>query len=132
MNVVTQWQKDLTFIGTNEKGHHIEMDGNGNAVTPMEMILMAVGGCSSIDVVMILEKARQDISDCQCELKAERAETDPKVFKKIHAHYKIYGNNVKESHAKRACELSMEKYCSASLMLKASVEITHSFEIIPA
>lgn len=130
MKVVTQWQEGLSFKGTNEAGQSILMDGEGKAPSPMHMILMAIGGCSSIDVVMILEKARQEVSDCSCELEAERAETTPRVFKKIHAHYKVTGKNLKENQVERACQLSMEKYCSASLMLKDSVEITHSFEII--
>ena len=130
MKVVTQWQSGLTFKGTNENNQSVEMDGEGKAPSPMHLMLMAVGGCSSIDVVMILEKARQNISDCVCELEAERAETAPRVFTKIHAHYKVTGKDLKTSQVERACQLSMEKYCSASLMLRSSVEITHSFEII--
>lgn len=132
MKIVTQWQQGLTFKGTNEEGQSITMDGEGNAPSPMHMILMAVGGCSSIDVVMILKKARQDITDCVCNLEAERAETAPRVFTKIHAHYVVKGHNLKPSQIERACSLSMEKYCSASLMLAKAVEITHSFEIIEA
>ncbi|WP_196138846.1 OsmC family protein [Aliikangiella sp. G2MR2-5] len=130
MKVVTQWQQGLTFKGTNEAGQSIEMDGEGKAPSPMHMMLMAVGGCSSIDVVMILAKARQQISDCVCHLDAERAENPPRVFKKIHAHYVVTGKSLKEKQVERACQLSMEKYCSASLMLQASVEISHSFEIV--
>lgn len=130
MNITTHWQQDLTFVGTTEEGQSITMDGEGKAPSPMQLILMAVGGCSSIDVVLILKKSRQDITDCVCNLNAERAETDPKVFTKIHAHYKVYGKKVKISQVERACQLSMEKYCSAALMLAKSVEITHSFEII--
>ena len=87
---------------------------------------------SSIDVVMILKKSRQDITDCVCNLEATRAETTPSVFTKIHAHYIISGNNLKPSQIERACSLSMEKYCSASLMLSKTVEITHSYEVIAA
>ena len=130
MKVVTQWQQDLTFKGTNEDNQSITIDGDGKAPSPMHMMLMAVGGCSSIDIVMILKKSRQDITDCICNLDATRAETPPKVFKKIHAHYVITGNNLKDSQIKRACSLSMEKYCSASLMLGQAVEITHSYEVI--
>ena len=130
MKVVTQWQDGLTFKGTNENGQSIVMDGEGKAPSPMHMILMAVGGCSSIDVVMILEKSRQQVTDCVCELDAVRAETSPRVFKKIHAHYKVTGKDLKTNQVERACQLSMEKYCSASLMLQGTVEISHSFEII--
>ncbi|MGX5172757.1 OsmC family protein [Aliikangiella sp. IMCC44653] len=130
MQITTNWQKDLTFTGTTESGQEITMDGDGKAVSPMQLILMAVGGCSSIDVVMILQKGRQDVTDCRCEVKAERATTDPKVFTKIHAHYKVSGNQLKTAQVERACNLSMQKYCSVSLMLSKSVEISHSYEII--
>jgi len=132
MKAVAKWQQDLTFVGTNEEGQSITMDGEGKALSPMHMILMAVGGCSSIDVVMILKKSRQDITDCVCELDATRAETDPKVFTKIHAHYLVSGKSLKPSQVERACQLSMEKYCSVALMLNKAVEISHSFEIIDA
>lgn len=130
MKIVTQWQQDLTFKATNDDGQSIVMDGDGKHPSPMHLMAMAVGGCSSIDVVMILKKARQNIEDCICELNAERAETDPKVFTKMHAHYKVTGKNLKESQVERACKLSMEKYCSAALTVADSVAITHSFEII--
>lgn len=130
MKIVTQWQQDLTFIGTNEAGQSITMDADGKAPSPMQLILMAIGGCSSIDVVMILKKARLDITNCECEVSAERAETTPKVFTKIHAHYKVTGKNLKLAQVERACNLSMEKYCSASLMLAKAAEVTHSFDLI--
>ena len=132
MKVTAQWQKGLTFIGTNEAGQSVTMDGEGHAPSPMHLMAMAVGGCSSIDVVMILEKARQKITDCICEIEAERAERAPRVFTKLHAHYKVYGQDLKPAQVERACQLSMEKYCSASLMLSKSVAISHSFEIIEA
>jgi len=130
MKIITQWQQGLTFVGTNEAGQSVTMDGEGNAPSPMHLIAMAVGGCSSIDVVMILQKARQDVTDCLCEIEAERAESAPRVFTKMHAHYKVSGKNLKPKQVERACALSMEKYCSASLMLSQAVEISHSFEII--
>ncbi|MCW8877801.1 MAG: OsmC family protein [Kangiellaceae bacterium] len=130
MKVTTQWQQGLTFDAINEEGQSITMDGEGKAPSPMHLMLMAVGGCSSIDVVMILEKARQQITDCVCNLEAERADTVPRVFKKIHAHYVVTGKNLKPAQVERACNLSMEKYCSASITLQPSVEITHSFEIV--
>jgi putative redox protein len=132
MKITTQWQQGLDFIATNELGQTITMSGDGNAPSPMHMVLSAVGGCSSIDIVMILQKARQQISDCTCELKAERAETDPKVFTKIHAHYKIIGSHIKQKQAERACQLSIEKYCSVALMLNKAVEISYTFEVIEA
>lgn len=132
MEVVTQWQQALTFNATNEEGQTITIDGEGNAPTPMNLILMAVGACSSIDVVMILQKARQDITDCICNVNGNRAETIPKVFTKIHAHYVVTGHNLKASQVERACNLSMEKYCSVSLMLGNAVDISHSYEIVEA
>ncbi|TQV74621.1 OsmC family protein [Aliikangiella marina] len=132
MKITTKWQQDLTFVASNEAGQSITIDGDGKAPSPMHLIAMGVAGCSSIDVVMILKKARQEITDCTCEVDADRAEDAPRVFTKMHAHYKVTGKNLKASQVKRACDLSMEKYCSASLMLKKAVEITHSFEIIEA
>jgi len=128
--ITTDWQKNQKFIATTEQGDKIVMDGNGSAPSPMQLILAAVGGCSSIDVVMILEKGRHAIDDCRCELTAERADSTPAVFTKINAHYIVTGKKLKESSVQRACELSMEKYCSAALMLNKSVDITFSFEII--
>ena len=96
----------------------------------METLLLGVGGCSSFDVVHILKKSRQDVTDCRCELTAERADEVPAVFSKIHLHFIVSGNNLKETQVKRAVELSAEKYCSASIMLtRGGVEITHSYTI---
>ncbi len=130
MKVSTEWQHDLTFVGKTESGQTVTMDGDGKYPSPMQLVLMAIGGCSSIDVVMILQKGRQDIVTCTCDVTSERAESDPKVFTKIHAHYKIAGNQLKQTQVERACTLSLDKYCSVAMMLNKSVEITHSYEII--
>jgi putative redox protein len=130
MKAVVRWKNKLNFEAQNDKGQALLLSGEGEHPSPMEVVLQAVGACSSIDVVMILQKARQNISDCVCELTAERAESVPRVFTKIHAHYRVTGRNLSEQHVKRACDLSMEKYCSVSLMLKGSVAISHSFEVI--
>ncbi|MET1256301.1 OsmC family protein [Aliikangiella maris] len=130
MKVTTQWQNDLVFKGETADGHQILMDSDGKHASPMQMVLLAIGGCSSIDVVMILQRARQDITDCHCEITGDRAETIPKVFEKIHAHYTVKGRNLNQEQVKRACNLSMEKYCSVSLMLKGKVEVTYSVDII--
>jgi putative redox protein len=95
----------------------------------MEMVLLGVGGCTAFDVMLILRKARQPVTDCVVELNAERAPSEPKVFTKIHIHFIVTGKELKESQVKRAVELSAEKYCSASIMLRTSVEITHDYEI---
>jgi putative redox protein len=94
------------------------------------MLLLGTGGCSSIDVMMILKKSRQAVSDCYVEMSAERAETDPKVFTKIHMHFVVKGKDIKPEAVEKAVKLSAEKYCSASIMLGATAEMTHDFEVI--
>lgn len=130
MKISTHWLEGQKFNATTEQGHTIEMDGNGEAPSPMQLILAAVGGCSSIDVVMILERGRNEVLDCRCELTAERADSAPAVFTKIAAHYIVEGRQLKDATVKRACELSIEKYCSAALMLNKSVDISFSYEVI--
>lgn len=129
MKASVSWQGDMRFKGMTDTGKELMMDGDGQAISPMESVFLSVGACSSIDVVEILKKARQDISDCVCELDAQRAESAPRVFKTIHAHYVITGNNVSEKHLARAVQLSAEKYCSVMLMLHNAVEITTSYEV---
>jgi len=136
MQVRVKWVDGMMFIGESDSGHAVVMDGppelggNNMGVRPMEMLLLGMGGCSSIDVVEILKKGRNDIKACVAEISAERAETIPKVFTKIHVHFVITGNDLKEATVERAIKLSAEKYCSAALMLQKAVEITHDFEII--
>jgi putative redox protein len=98
----------------------------------MEMLLAGTGGCSAFDVVLILKKGRQAVSGCEVSLKAERADTDPKVFTHIHFHYRVTGKQLKPDAVARAIELSKEKYCSASIMMAETAKITHDFEIIEA
>jgi putative redox protein len=131
------WVGDAMFVGESGSGHAVVMDGppeNGGrnlGVRPMEMMLLGMGGCTNFDVVHILKKSRQDVTSCRAQLSAERAESEPKVFTKIHVHFVIAGNNLSESKVKKAVELSAEKYCSASIMLgNAGVEITHDYEIM--
>ncbi len=136
MKARVKWVQDVMFVGESGSGHAVVMDGAPEAggrnlgLRPMEMVLLGVGGCTSFDVVAILKKARQGVVDCVAELEAERAQTEPKVFTKIHIHFVVKGKGLKEEHVKRAIELSAEKYCSASLMLKPKVEITHDYEIV--
>ncbi|MCW8092038.1 OsmC family protein [Alteromonas sp. ASW11-130] len=130
MKAQVKWDKELTFSGQTDTGYKTVMDGNGQAISPMESVLVAVGACSSIDVVDILKKGRFDIHHCDCELTAERAESAPKVFTKIHAHYKVEGSGLTEKAVNRAVNLSAEKYCSVILMLKDAVKISTSYEII--
>jgi putative redox protein len=136
MDVRIKWVDGMMFLGESESGHAVVMDGppeiggNNMGVRPMEMLLLGMGGCTSVDVMQILQKGRQNITDCVAEISAERVETIPKVFSKIHVHFVITGKDLKEAVVARAVKLSAEKYCSASIMLEKSVEISHDFEIV--
>ncbi|OUS28356.1 osmotically inducible protein C [Gammaproteobacteria bacterium 45_16_T64] len=136
MKATIDWAGEVRFDATSGSGHTVTMDGppdhggTNQGVRPMEMLLMGVGGCASFDVVHILKKSRQDVTGCVAELEAERVDDVPAVFSKIHLHFIVSGNNLKDTLVKRAVELSAEKYCSASIMLsKGGVEIGHSYEI---
>jgi putative redox protein len=107
-----------------------EVGGRNLGPRPMEMLLLGTGGCSSIDVMMILKKSRQAVTDCYVEMSAERAATDPKVFTKIHMHFVVKGKDIKPEAVEKAVKLSAEKYCSASIMLGATAEMTHDFEVV--
>jgi len=126
----------VSFAGQSESGHTVVMDGAPEAggknlgVRPMEMLLMGLGGCSAFDVVLILRKSRQQITDCVADLDATRADTDPKVFTKIHVHFTVTGKSLDPKRVEQAVKLSAEKYCSASIMLGKTAEITHDFEIV--
>lgn len=137
MKAQIKWVDGAMFLGESGSGHTIVMDGPEEAggrnmgVRPMETVLIGLGGCASYDVVSILKKGRQDVRDVHTLLEAERAETEPKVFTRIHVKFVVSGKNLKEAQVKRAVELSAEKYCSASIMLgRGGVEITHDYQII--
>jgi putative redox protein len=135
MKARIKWLEDMTYIAEAGSGHAIVVDGPPDlggrnlGVRPMELVLMGIGSCSAVDVVHILKKARQAVTDCEVELDAERAETAPKVFTRIRMHFIVSGNGLSENHVRRAVDLSAEKYCSASVMLKTSVAISHTYEI---
>lgn len=135
MKARVKWVDGMMFVGESGSGHAVVMDaaatvgGRDLGIRPMEMLLLGMGGCSSIDVLMILKKGRQSVTDCWVELEGERAETDPKVFTKIHAHFVVTGRNLDPAKVERAIALSAEKYCSASVMLGAMAQITHDFEV---
>lgn len=135
MKARVRWLEPMGFVGETGSGHSIVMDGSPEfggrdmGARPMEMLLLGMGGCTSFDVMLILQKARQKVSDCVAEITAERAETDPKVFTKIHVHFIVTGHALSEKHVARAIQLSSEKYCSASIMLGATAEVTHDYEI---
>lgn len=126
----------VSFVGQSESGHSVVMDGapesggNNLGVRPMEMLLLGLGGCSSFDVVHILRKSRQQVTDCVADLSAERATTDPKVFTRIHIHFTVTGKGLDPRRVEQAIKLSAEKYCSASIMLGKSAGITHDFEVV--
>jgi len=135
MNTRVKWLDNMSFVGESPSGHSVVMDGPPAAggrnlgIRPMEMLLLGIGGCSSFDVVSMLKKGKQDLVSCEVDISAERAETDPKVFTKIHLHFIISGNDLSEKRVARAIELSAEKYCSASIMLGEVAEITHDYEL---
>ena len=125
----------MSFIGESGSGHSVAMDGSPEhggrnlGPQPMEMVLLGLGGCTAFDIVSILKKSRVPVDDCVVELNAQRAESIPAVFTKIHVHYIVKGPGLKDKHVKRAVELTSEKYCSVSMMLKPGVEISYDYEI---
>ena len=136
MKTSVRWAGDASFVAETESGHQVIMDGShefggqNKGPRPMEMLLIGMGGCTSFDVVLILKKSRQDIRDCVAEITAERADTDPKVFTKIHIHFVVTGKDLDPKRVEKAVTLSEEKYCSASIMLGKTAEITHDIEIV--
>jgi len=138
MKARVKWVEGVTFLGEAGSGHAVVMDGPPDSggrnlgVRPMEMLLLGMGGCTAFDVIHILKKSRQPVEDCIVELSAERAETEPKVFTRIHVHFVVTGAGLAEKQVARAVELSAEKYCSASIMLGKTAEITHDYEIVAA
>jgi putative redox protein len=136
MQATVKWVDGTMFVGETGSGHAVVMDGppdhggRNMGIRPMEMLLLGVGGCSSFDVVQILQKGRNDIVSCVAEVSAERVDAIPSVFSKIHLHFIVSGRNLKASAVERAVNLSAEKYCSASIMLSKAVPITHDFEVI--
>lgn len=136
MQGTVKWVDGAMFLGESGSGHTVVMDGPEDlggrnlGPRPMEMLLLGTGGCAIYDVLSMLKKSRQDVSDCRVEIQAERADAVPAVFTSINMHFVVSGSNLKESHIKRAVELSAEKYCSASIMLGAAgVQMTHSYAI---
>ncbi len=135
MKARIKWVEQATMLGEAGSGHAVVMDGppehggRNIGVRPMEMLLIGMGGCTEFDVLHILQRARQEVTDCVVELEAERADADPKVFARIHVHFIVSGKNLNEKQVARAISLSADKYCSASIMLGKTAEITHDYEI---
>jgi len=136
MKARVKWKNEASFLAESGSGHTVLMDGppeaggKNSGPRPMEMLLMGTGGCAAFDVVMILKKSRQDISDCVVEVEAERAAQEPKVFTRIHFHFILTGKKLNSAQVERAIKLSAEKYCSASIMLAKTAELTHDFETV--
>ena len=136
MKTRVKWVDGVMFMGETGTGHAVVMDGAPEAggrnlgPRPMEMLLVGLGGCSAFDVVLILKRGREAITDCVVDIKSARAETDPKVFTKIHLHFVVTGKNLRREQVERAINLSAKKYCSASIMLGATAEVTHDFEVV--
>ena len=138
MSIKINWQGSKAFEATSSTGHKVMMDaskevgGEDRGSRPMELLLMGLGGCSGIDVMMMLEKGKQNVTDCKMEITSERADAVPAIYTKIHLHFTVTGSELNEKKVKRAVELSADKYCSVSKMLEKTAEMTHSYEIVEA
>jgi len=136
MKACIKWVEQVSFLGETESGHAILMDGppegggRNLGPRPMELVLLGTGGCTTYDVMHILKKSRQQVTNCEVKIEAERAVDDPKVFTKIHFHFIVTGKDLKLEQVGRAIQLSAEKYCSASIMLNKTADITHDFEVV--
>jgi len=133
-----KWVQDVMFVGESGSGHAVVMDGAPEAggrnlgIRPMEMLLLGLAGCSAFDVVLILERGRQKVTDCVVDVDADRADTDPKVFTDIRLRYTVTGHSLDRGKVERAVKLSEEKYCSASAIIGKTAQITHTIEIVSA
>ena len=138
MECTVRWHEGMSFVAETGSGHLVCMDGAPDgggrnlAPRPMELLLAGTGGCTAYDIVLILKRGRHAVSGCEVKLTAERAESDPKVFTRINMHFVVRGSGLKQEAVERAVNLSAEKYCSASIMLGKTAEITHSFEVVEA
>lgn len=136
MKARAKWVEGMAFMGESGSGHAVIMDGapeyggRNLGIRPMEMLLVGLAGCTGFDVVQILKKGREPVTGCEVEVEAERADTDPKVFTKIHLAYRVSGPGLSQAKAERAVTLSKEKYCSASIMLGATAQISYSLDVV--
>lgn len=138
MKITSRWLDGRCFVASNEQGHSVVMEGSATdgevrrGASPMELLLMGMAGCSGIDVVDIVRKQRQQVTDCITTVEAKRADSVPKVFTEIHLHFKVVGYGLKAETVAKAVRLSAEKYCSASIMLGKAATVSHSFETVEA
>ena len=136
MKARIKWVEGRTFVGESGSGHKLVLgtaagpEGKTPGPSPMELVLIGAGGCSAYDVVHILEKGREAVEDCVVELEADRAETEPRVFTRIHMHFFVKGRGLSQDKVRRAIDLSVEKYCSATAMLGKTAAISHDFDVI--
>ncbi len=136
MNTTVKWIDGMMMVGESASGHTIVMDGPEElggkdlGVRPMELLLLGMGGCTTVDVVSTLKKMRENVQDCRVEISAERADEHPKVFTAIHLHFIVEGDNLNDKKITKAVSLSADKYCSASIMLAKTATVTHDFEVI--
>lgn len=136
MKARAKWVEGMAFMGEAGSGHAVIMDGapeyggRNIGIRPMEMLLIGLAGCTGFDVVQILKKGREAVTGCEVEVEAERASEDPKVFTRIHIAYRISGRGLSQAKAERAVTLSKEKYCSASIMLGATAEMTSALTVV--
>ena len=130
------WKGKRSFEGTTPSGNIVKMDspivsgGEGKAATPMELVASAIGGCTGVDIVSIMEKKRAELKRFEIEIETERAETYPKIYTKVSLHYQFFGKNIKESDVIQAIQLSLDKYCSVAKMIEKTAEISYTFEIL--
>ncbi|SFV77711.1 OsmC/Ohr family protein [hydrothermal vent metagenome] len=135
MKTTVRWIDGMMMVGESPSGHAIVMDGPEDlggknlGIRPMEMLLLGLGGCTTIDVISTLKKMREEVRDCHVEISAERADDHPKVFTRIHINFVVEGSNLNEKKVSKAVSLSADKYCSASIMLGKTADVTHDFEI---
>ena len=135
MKTTVRWIDGMMMVGESPSGHAIVMDGPEDlggknlGIRPMEMLLLGLGGCTTVDVVSTLKKMREEVRDCRVEISAERADDHPKVFTRIHINFVVEGSNLNEKKVSKAVSLSADKYCSASIMLGKTADVTHDFEI---
>lgn len=136
MKARARWVEGMAFMGEAGSGHAVMMDGapeyggRNIGIRPMEMLLIGLAGCTGFDVVSILKKGRENVTGCEVEVEAERATEDPKVFTKLHLSYRVTGRGLSRAKAERAVTLSKEKYCSASIMLGATAEMSYTLDVI--
>lgn len=136
MKARVKWIENVSFVAESGSGHALVLDGAPEAggrnlgMRPMELLLLGLGGCSAFDVVHILRRGREQVTDCVVELEAERAESDPKIFTRIHMHYEVTGRGLAEAKVERAITLSAEKYCSATAIIGQTAKITHDWKVV--